>query len=440
MKLKRILLIFMLMAVMLLTGCSIRTVEQMYCLPKRSEAYANLQEQIDLVMVGLEYNAPISGEIRQTVQMVDLDGDGSSEYVLFAKGGSEKPLRIFIFSGDGETYRLVDTIESNGSAFDRVEYVQMDDRPGMEMILGRQVSDQVLCNLSVYTMASGEMEQLMSVNYAEFVTSDLDRDAAMELLVLHPGENAGDNGIAELYGMENGIMERSTQVNMSGTTDSIKRIMVSKLQDGLNAVYVASDVDGKAIITDVYAIKDGVFSNISFSHEAGTSVQTLRNYYVYADDIDEDGILELPNLINTKTPIDDEYQQDQYVIRWYAMDSNGKERDKMFTYHNFVGGWYIRLDRTLAYKVSVEQQGNSYVFSVYDDKLQEKQTLMTVFVLTGQKREEQAVMDNRFLLYRTETTVYAANLDVSSVSYGISRESLIGSFHLILQDWNTGET
>lgn len=440
MKLKSIFLSLTLLAVMLLSGCSVRTVEQMYCLPKRSEAYANLQQQIDQVMVGLEYNAPISGEIRQTVQMVDLDGDGNSEYVLFAKGGTDKPLRIFIFSGDGETYRLVDSIESNGSAFDRVEYVQMDDRPGMEMILGRQVSDQVLCNLSVYTMASGEMEQLMSVNYAKFVTCDLDTDGATELLVLHPGENTGDNGIAELYGVEDGVMERSTQVNMSGTTDSIKRIMVSKLYDGLNAVYVASDVDGKAIITDVYAIKDGAFTNISFSHEAGTSVQTLRNYYVYADDIDEDGVLELPNLINTKTPIDDEDQEDQYLIRWYAMDSNGKEKDKLYTYHNFVGGWYLQLDRTVAYRVSVEQQGNSYVFSVYDDELQEKQTLMTVFVLTGQKREEQAVMDNRFLLYRTETTAYAANLDVISVSYGISRESLISSFHLILQDWNTGET
>ena len=55
-------------------------------------------------------------------------------------------------------------------------------------------------------------------------------------------------------------------------------------------------------------------------------------------------------------------------------------------------------------------------------------------------REEQALVDNRFVLYRTESTVYAANLEVASAAYGFSQEDLINSFHLILQDWKTGET
>ena len=68
--------------------------------------------------------------------------------------------------------------------------------------------------------------------------------------------------------------------------------------------------------------------------------------------------------------------------------------------------------------------------------------LMTreISTMSGQKREEQAIRDNRFVLYRTDTTVYAANLEVASAAYGMSKESLIQSFHLILQDWKTGET
>ena len=74
---KKILLLTMLMLTALLfTGCAMRTVEDMYALPKRSEEYNQFQSVVDSAMVGLTYSAPISGENQQTVQMADLDGDG----------------------------------------------------------------------------------------------------------------------------------------------------------------------------------------------------------------------------------------------------------------------------------------------------------------------------------------------------------------------------
>ena len=75
-------LLLLLLAVCLLSGCNMRTIDELYCLPKRSEAYNNLQSQIDKAMVGYEYCAPLSGENRQRVQMVDLNGDGEEEYLL----------------------------------------------------------------------------------------------------------------------------------------------------------------------------------------------------------------------------------------------------------------------------------------------------------------------------------------------------------------------
>lgn len=437
---KFIKLLVLLFSVSLLAGCNLHTIDELYCLPKRSEAYNNLQSQIDKAMAGFEYSAPLSGENRQRVQMVDLNGDGEVEYLLFAKGGADAPLRIFIFAGDGTDYVLLDTITATGTAFEQVEYVQMDHKPGLEIVLGCQVSDQVIRNVSVYTMVDDQTEQMMSANYSKFVCYDLDKDNCGELLILRPGANAGDNGIAELYGVENGTMERSAQVSMSEPSDAIKRIMVGKLSDGIRAVYVASDVDGSAIITDIYAIVDGLFSNVSFSNESGTSVQTLRNYYVYADDIDEDGVLELPDLITMPHSGGVLNSENQHLIRWYAMNSSGKEINKMYTYHNVVGGWYMRLNKKYAEQISVLQHGNSYEFHIWDPENLENQRLMTVYVLTGQKREEQAQIDNRFVLYRTESTVYAANVDVLAASYGLSKEEVMNSFHLIQLDWNTGET
>ena len=85
------------LAACLLSGCALQTVEEMYALPKRSEAYNSLQTAIDSAMYGLTYAAPVSGENQQTVQMADLDGDGVEEYFVFAQGGSAKPLQFLIF-------------------------------------------------------------------------------------------------------------------------------------------------------------------------------------------------------------------------------------------------------------------------------------------------------------------------------------------------------
>ncbi len=439
---KRILqLILVFAALALLSGCNISTVDDFYCLPRRSEDYLNLQSAIDAVMTDLEYCAPISGENQQTVQMADLDGDGTDEYLLFAKGSTERPLQIFIFSQQGEEYVLVDTIESNGTAFEQVEYIHMGDGGGYELVVGRQVSDQVVRSVSVYSMADGQMEQVLATSYSRFVCTDLDGDDLTELLILRPGESDSGSGVAELYYMADGIVQRWPEVNMSEPADQVKRIMVSRLNDGTPAVYVASDAGSSAIITDVYAVVEDAFVNVSFSNESGTSVQTLRNYYVYADDIDDDGVLELPSLIERPQTLElDNDSQEQYLIRWYAMMPDGSEVDKLYTYHNFLGGWYLTLDGQLAANVLVSQMGNTFEFYWWDEEAGETELLFSVYVLTGQNREAQATANNRFVLYRNESTVYAARIEVASTAYGLSQSVMEESFHLILQDWNTGET
>ena len=45
----------------LLSGCMLKTVDQMYCLPRRSEEYHNLQAAMDQVMSGLGTAPPSRG-------------------------------------------------------------------------------------------------------------------------------------------------------------------------------------------------------------------------------------------------------------------------------------------------------------------------------------------------------------------------------------------
>lgn len=431
--------VVLLVAALTLTGCTMRTVDRMYQLPRRSEDYSNLQSVMDKAMAGLKFSAPVSGDNQQNVQMADLDGDGDQEYLVFCKGTSELPLRILVFDRVDGAFVHIDSIASNGASFDQVEYIQMDEKPGVEIVVGHQISDQLVRSVSVYTFADGESERLLTANYRKFLTVDMQSDGRSELFVLHSGQSETDNGVAEVYSLDAGIMERSNEVSMSAPADKLKRILVGKLYDGKTAVFVASTVGDTSLITDVYSQVDQRLTNVIRQDEQGTGIQTLRNYYVYADDIDNDGITELPRLV-AMTPLDDTpVVEPSKLILWYAMGSSGNTMDKLYTYYNAAGGWYLKIDEKLAPRITVRQESNTFVFYLWDMDCTSAQKLMTVYTLTGQNRDEQSLTDGRFVLLKTDTVVYSASLETIAADYAITQESLIGSFSLIHQDWNSGE-
>lgn len=436
---KWILLLSCVMA-LLLAGCGASTVEDMYAPPRRSEAFNELQTAIDRAMVDMEYAAPVSGENRQTVQMADLDGDGVEEYILFARASSDNPLRILAFrqETDGDCV-LFQVIQSAGAAFEQVEYVDVDGAPGCEIVVGRQVSDQLQRTLSVFSFAGGEARQLLSAGYNKYLSCDLNADGLKDLMLLRSGETETDMGHAVLYSYADGALQRSREAELSQQGTSIKRITVGALHGGETAVFVASSVEDRAILTDVFTLLEDEFINISFSREAGNSVQTLRNYYVYGEDLNEDGVMELPFLITMKAAAGDD-SGEQHLIRWYSLDIDGREINKLYTYHNYAGGWYLQLDSTWAPRVSVVQEGSIYTFYLWDESYVSAQVLFTIYSLTGSSREEQAVQDGRFRLHSSDAVVYAAELSEAAAEIGLIEDNLINSFRLIHRDWNTGET
>ncbi len=431
-------------AVCLLSGCMLKTVEEMYCLPKRTEEYNNLQTAIDRVMTGLEYSSPISGENQQTVQMSDLNGDGELEALVFAKGNGEKPLKIFIFAKQEGVYTNIATIETAGTAFEQVEYAQIDDSPGMELAVGRQVSNEVLHALTVYSFRSGQPDLLLTANYTRFSTTDLNQDDRREIFLLRPGASA-ENGVAELYFFRRGSMERSREAAMSVSVDKLKRIAVGNMDQDTPAVFVASVYNEDTIITDVFAVVKNKFTNVSLSSESGTSVQTIRNYYVYADDIDDDGLIELPSLISMPKLEPNSAPASRYLIRWYNLTTDGGEREKIYTYHNYTDGWYMRLEEDWIETLTVSRgrevgETLGYVFTGGPGPRDGSQVIFTIYAFTGDDRESLAIADGRFVLARTDEVIYAAAMGSGTLARQLDQQTMISYFNFIREDWKTGET
>ena len=439
-KKKWILMSLLILTALLFSGCTMRTINEMYSLPKQSEAYSDLQSAIDIAMAGLEYSAPLTGENQQAVQMADLNGDGIEEYLVFTKGSFDNPMQILIFTQENDTIQIMEVISSDGTAFDQVEYAEIDGKPGFELVVGRRVSNQLMGSAAVYSFANGRAERLLNAGYSKLLTCDLGSSDQKEVLLIQRGESDADNAVAVLYRYRSKSMVRSVEVPLSRPALDVKRITAGLLQCGTPAVFVSSASDRNTIHTDILALKKDTLIKLEHANVEQSGVQTLRNYYIYAEDVNDDGIVELPSLLSVN-PVSASWQmEEQYQVRWYSVDLEGNRTDKRSTFHNYDGGWYLELDNAWDDYVTVYQVGNTYAFYMWNDTYKEAVAVFTLYALTGSDRLTQSTEDGRFAIHNGDGVIYAARFETDVSQYGITEEYMKNSFHLIHRDWNTGET
>ncbi len=426
----------------LLSGCAMRSADELYALPRQSDAYYDLQNAIDQVLTaGTSYSGPLTGSNQQAVQLADLDGDGRDEAIVFLKASGEKPLKAFIFDQNEGIYENVAVIEGDGSAFDAVEYAQLDDVPGMEIVVGRQLSDQIIHSMGAYSFRDGRMVELMSANYTEYQVVDLDADECKDIFVLRM-EMEERAGVAELYRYRGGVMEREPEANLSIGAKQVKRIISGNVANGIPAVFVASAYETDTIITDIFAVSGGVFRNIAAGGETGFGAQTVRNYNVYATDIDEDGVIELP--MPVALPSAEAGDETYWVIDWYNLKPEGGREVKLSTYHNYSAGWYLALPQAWSGHLTVAR-GNAvsgvlgHVFSKWNGYDRQPDEIVTIYAFSGEDRYTLARTDGRLLLKEKGETVYAASFGTCNWAKNMTEEDLRAMFRFIYLDWNSGE-
>ena len=438
MRIKKALLVLAAALVLPLSGC-LQSAEDLYALPRQPDEYYTLQTQIEAVLdSGAEYCAPVSGDRRQAVQLADLDSDGQKEAIVFLRTQGEKPLKIYIYKKTDRGYEEYAVIEGDGSAFASVDYRQIDTALGLELVVGRQVSDQVPQTLSVYALNGNQVSELLSVSCIRHTLADLNSNGLEDLLVFRTDSDAGV-GLTEYYSWTGAALERVGSADMSAalTPESIRRIVGGMMQDDVPAVFVASAYEESTIVTDVFTLSDGEFINVSSLGENPDDLSRIRYRGVYAADVDGDGLIELPRAEQLPKLGGDEAPA-YNKIQWYNLRADGSRRYKLTTFHNYTDGWFVELlpdwEKNLAVDyVRDPQQLPCYRFFRTGGGTPTER--FVIYAFTGTDAADLASSDGRFVLGEKGDVVYAGQIYDSS----ISQSQLEQAFHFISTDWNSGE-
>lgn len=433
-----------------LSGCMFGSVDEMYALPKSSEAYVNLQAKINEEKGSNEYIAPLSGENRQTIQLVDVDGDGAQEAVAFFRdASSEAPLKIVFFKMDNrQEYQVYARIEGVGSEIESIDYLDLCGTPGTDILVSWQVSASVH-TLVGYSITGGEPVEILRTGYERYLAADLDQDGREELALAQEESGAASHWRIEYYDGREGMMELVSSAPLSEGTTDISTWTAGYLEGKVPGLFVTSYFGKDVLITDVFCVDDKGLRNISLTRHSRQSANIFQYYDgVYPTDMNGDGLTdvpvarEIPSYGNSSTGT-------FWWMDWKTYGPDGTATQGMTTYHG-SDGWYLEIpeDWTGDFSMCRQESSTTGVRSVTfakgretaateESEAESPQPFLTICALVGADRESLAHQGERFILWTDSTTIYTGEF-LSGWDCGLDKESLIQRFHHSTASWNYG--
>ena len=152
-------LILALTLVFACAGCMSANVEDLYSLPQMSEEYVQLQELVgQVIAAGGSYAAPTGGSNRQTIQLRDLDGDGTPEALAFLADENHTPM-VCVYRQDahGDYYHYI-VLPGDGTAVAGVDYADLNGDGVMS------VADVVLLRRAILSSAGVDVYPMGDMN------------------------------------------------------------------------------------------------------------------------------------------------------------------------------------------------------------------------------------------------------------------------------------
>ena len=442
-------LLMMMSLSLVLAGCAMAKLtldpEELYALPELPARYTTLNQQLNAIQESsAEYAAPVSGSNIQPVQMVDLDGDGREEALaFFRQSDGEKPLKIYVFTDNGNSYTQTAVIEGSGLAVYSIAYSDMNGDGRMELIVGWRVSMDLQA-LAVYALEPGGARELARSNYVKYAVADLNGDGMQELTVFRANQDGV--GAADCYLWKNGALTLSSTIRVSMTMAELSqqgKVTVGTLRSGEPALFVTGVAEGMRAMTDVLLLRGGELNNAVLSPTTGVSGESSRFRALYPADINGDGVTEVPR---TAALYGEELEGDTAQrVDWISFDAAGAAIRVLSTYHAIEDGWYLQLPDGWADTIYVGRSASadeaSVTFYMGDSRDQSYTPVLRITTLSGSNRERLAVRTGRFILGRNDGVIYAGELLKGNEGWadGVTEDEVRNAFSLIAPEWSVGD-
>ena len=295
--------------------------------------------------------------------------------------------------------------------------------------MGWRISADVQ-TLAAYSVES-EPVALMSSGYTQFSVQDLNGDGVPSLLVRRSDGELGP--VAEFYGWQEEQMGVSYRCRLSTSMAALNRgsVVTGMVDKDTPAVFITGvDITSMAVTDILIYRQEAGLVNVALDKHRGVSAAVYPYRQLSPQDIDGDGIIELPC-----PDADSAAEQTDGFVAWMSWKSDGRFEQSVKTYHCLSAGWYFTIPLSwwnwdVDALVTAISNENQMTLCINGD------SVLSVYTITGENRDSRSRMGHPLVLRRQTTTVYAGEVFEIAPYYGMDEDLLRRSFSLILGTWN----
>ncbi len=392
-----------------------------------------LQEQLDEIMGdSMTYVAPQSGSYRNTVTFEDINGDGEDEAIAFLREGTGGTIYVYAFELQGEEYKQIGCIEGQGSVLGSLSFLQQPNDEGKAIVLTWTLSGDVKQGLTVCSMQDDELIEVLDVTYTSYTVCDLDEDDGEELFVVNYDDG---RKVAQLYDYANGEMGLLSQTDATQDVQTIANIAQGDLdEEGQEAIFVDNKFENdNGMQTDIYVLDDNKLRNVALSSDIST-YRSVSLYY--SEDIDGDGIIEVPQLTAMPGYEEKDTTDTLWMIDWYCFHMDGSASRTQTTYDSSTEGWTLTFPKKWRGNVTATTVSETGVSQTVFQEVGSEDPLLTIYVFTGEDREEAAIAGGLIDLGSTSDSCFAAQLGSGGSPFLMTEAQVTQAFSIVQSEWS----
>lgn len=366
-------IICLLTVILTLGGCGIKapgeaSMEKPKLSAVQQEIYNTLKD-----IAGKDYKlaAALEGDNKGGIKLVDMDGDGQEEAVIFyTRGNMDTAVNILVLDAVDGKWESIGEIKSSAYQVNKVDYEDMTGDGAPDIVVGWQLSDGIQKGIGIYSFQSGQVREIFTNLCTAEVAADFDGDRQGELLLTkHDSENY--TGQAELYKYKEGKMVLLHTTPMDGGINSIESIQLGMASADQQGVFIDMGVGAHSATTALLIVKEDKIQNVFYNEIGELNQKTFKPYPFNCLDIDGDGILEIP--IQTPAPGYENASmvETQWITNWYKWDGKDDITLSSQNFYNYVDGYFLNIpqhwkDLVTVKRITEEQGEEKVVYSFYE--------------------------------------------------------------------------
>lgn len=391
---KTIYVTILVLIIILSNGCTSEILDTNALLkpPKISNKYIEIRNVLDTIYESYTFVTPQNGHNNNAVYIKDLYNDPLKEAVIFLRENETYEIKVIILDkDDNEQWVLKEIFDGSGYDINRIDFNDLDGDGLNDIIISWQGSTLVDRGLSVYTLKDDQFINVFNTNYTAYIMEDFDNNSNQELLVLNLDKAKGQASAA-LYDLDidTKSMYYVDQVRMDGFVNNYYSLTSGYVDQDKRGVYIDVSIGAHSSYTDLIIMRNGSLRNVFYNEKWEYTDLTYRPFSIPSQDIDGDGILEVPLLRVPKGYEDTVPVEIPYITVWMEWNGLSGLRFDYEVYMDSENNFRFTFPREWKNKSTLIRENNHYKFSYYSITTKKNYKIFDVMVVN---REE--YYDNR---------------------------------------------